>query len=49
MSAAVLSSLLVARLVTPLMAAYILLPSNKPHPEAAVPRWIEKNTPGCYL
>lgn len=43
-SAAVLSSLLVARLVTPLMAAYILLPSKKPHPESAVPRWIEKYT-----
>lgn len=43
-SAAVFSSLLVARLVTPLMAAYILLPSKKPHPESAVPRWIEKYT-----
>ncbi|WP_274369475.1 efflux RND transporter permease subunit [Morganella morganii] len=43
-SAAVLSSLLVARLVTPLMAAYILLPSKKPHTESVVPRWIEKYT-----
>lgn len=45
-SVAVFSSLLVARLVTPLMAAYILLPSKKPHPESAVPRWIEKLPPG---
>src|SRR5690606_19665689 len=31
-SVAVLFSLLVARLVTPLMAAYFLKPSTKPHP-----------------
>lgn len=43
-SAAVLSSLLVARLITPLMAAYVLLPAKKSHAEPVVPRWIEKYT-----
>ncbi|MEG0280159.1 MAG: efflux RND transporter permease subunit [Morganella sp. (in: enterobacteria)] len=43
-SAAVLSSLLVARLVTPLMAAYILLPAKKPHITGQIPRWIKKYT-----
>lgn len=42
-SAAVLSSLLVARLVTPLMAAYILLPKTKSK-EHKIPRWIGKYT-----
>lgn len=42
-SAAVLSSLLVARLVTPLMAAYILLPQTKSK-EHKIPRWISKYT-----
>lgn len=43
-SAAVLSSLLVARLITPLMAAYVLLPAKKSHAEPVVSRWIEKYT-----
>ncbi|HID7483416.1 TPA: efflux RND transporter permease subunit [Morganella morganii] len=43
-SAAVLSSLLVARLITPLMAAYVLLPAKKSHAEPVVPRWTEKYT-----
>lgn len=42
-SAAVLSSLLVARLVTPLMAAYILLPQTKSK-EHKIPRWTSKYT-----
>ncbi|WP_272578002.1 MULTISPECIES: efflux RND transporter permease subunit [unclassified Providencia] len=43
-SAAVLSSLFVARLVTPLMAAYLLLPTSKPVKEDNVPKWILKYT-----
>lgn len=41
-SAAVLSSLLVARLVTPLMAAYVLLPAKKKVTEHSVPNWINR-------
>ncbi|HGN0867957.1 TPA: efflux RND transporter permease subunit [Providencia alcalifaciens] len=41
-SAAVLSSLLVARLVTPLMAAYVLLPEKKKVTEHSVPNWINR-------
>ncbi|MEX9947159.1 efflux RND transporter permease subunit [Providencia alcalifaciens] len=41
-SAAVLSSLLVARLVTPLMAAYVLLPAKKKSAEHSVPNWINR-------
>lgn len=41
-SAAVLSSLLVARLVTPLMAAYVLLPAKKKSTEHSVPNWINR-------
>ncbi|WP_323085610.1 efflux RND transporter permease subunit [Providencia alcalifaciens] len=41
-SAAVLSSLLVARLVTPLMAAYVLLPAKKKATEHSVPNWINR-------
>ncbi|WP_272520988.1 efflux RND transporter permease subunit [Providencia sp. PROV202] len=41
-SAAVLSSLLVARLVTPLMAAYVLLPAKNKAIEHSVPNWINR-------
>ena len=41
-SAAVLSSLLVARLVTPLMAAYVLLPAKNKAAEHSVPNWINR-------
>lgn len=41
-SAAVLSSLLVARLVTPLMAAYVLLPAKNKATEHSVPNWINR-------
>ncbi|MEQ5042149.1 efflux RND transporter permease subunit [Providencia manganoxydans] len=43
-SAAVLSSLLVARLVTPLMAAYLLLPSKRTITEHTTPQWIVNYT-----
>src|SRR3712207_6432386 len=36
---AVLFSLVVARLVTPLMAAYLLKPAKKPKPHKGPPRW----------
>ena len=41
-SAAVLSSLLVARLVTPLIAAYVLLAAKKKVTEHSVPNWIDR-------
>lgn len=43
-SAAVLSSLLVARLVTPLMAAYLLLPTKKQQSKHVIPNWINRYT-----
>ncbi|MEQ4653674.1 efflux RND transporter permease subunit [Providencia rettgeri] len=43
-SAAVLSSLLVARLVTPLMAAYVLLPQKGVHESVETPTWIARYT-----
>ncbi|MTC61048.1 MMPL family transporter [Providencia rustigianii] len=43
-SAAVLSSLLVARLVTPLMAAYVLLPTKNINHSNSIPKWIKKYT-----
>ncbi|MBN4865989.1 MULTISPECIES: efflux RND transporter permease subunit [Providencia] len=43
-SAAVLSSLLVARLVTPLMAAYVLLPQKGAHDGVKIPNWIARYT-----
>lgn len=43
-SAAVLSSLLVARLVTPLMAAYVLLPQKQQHEGGKVANWIVRYT-----
>ncbi|AXH63254.1 MULTISPECIES: efflux RND transporter permease subunit [Providencia] len=43
-SAAVLSSLLVARLVTPLMAAYVLLPQKGAHEGVKTANWIARYT-----
>ena len=42
-AAAVLCSLLVARLLTPLLAAYFLKPSSKPHAERPMPRYYAKS------